>query len=492
MIRKVAILLLLIGVIASLLVSTGLFDFPKESPFTHLEPTKEELDASLRTDWFGVYLKDKKIGYFRTSRERTAEGIRESALMHMKLVSQKHKDEMIVSQSNLFEEKPPYALLKTTYKEQAGATASELILTRTGAGKFDAVQKVGLTVRKKSEVDLDFNLAESLLAAELWVRRGPNKDKPIFIGDVNAKEQKIDSTRHTLLATKSSLVNGVEVKFYEIESTSAPLNVTWMSRYDDQGKMLSGKMEIFDVRAETEEQAKNTEYSQDLFVLGTVKVETPLGNLRQILELVLEVDGPAKVFGDGPRQTIVTENGKPLLRLGKRYGKTTPATADERAQNLKETNAYFLSNPKVKALAASAAGDATTDEAKVKNIARFVHDFIDPRLGYTFPTIQNLIERRQGDCKSYALLFATLARANGVPAREVAGLVYCGDDAQAFGGHAWNEVILNGVWVPIDASLNETEINATHLSFGAETTGLSNLLQTLGNLKLKVIEFKKD
>ena len=44
---------------------------------------------------------------------------------------------------------------------------------------------------------------------------------------------------------------------------------------------------------ETEEQAKNAEYSQDLFVFGMAKIERPLGDLKQVKELVLEVNGPA-------------------------------------------------------------------------------------------------------------------------------------------------------------------------------------------------------
>ena len=99
------------------------------------------------------------------------------------------------------------------------------------------------------------------------------------------------------------------------------------------------------------------------------------------------------------------------------------------------------------------------------------------------PTIHDLIESKQGDCKSYALLFTTLARASGVPAREVSGLLYCGDDVKAFGGHAWNEVILNGVWVPVDASLNETEINATHISLRHRKDGREELARYAGEFE---------
>jgi len=82
------------------------------------------------------------------------------------------------------------------------------------------------------------------------------------------------------------------------------------------------------------------------------------------------------------------------------------------------------------------------------------------------------------------------ARAAGIPAREVSGLLYVGDDQKAFGGHAWNEVVLGGVWVPVDASLRQTEVDATHVSFGTDFKAAKNLLTTLGKLSFKVVEVK--
>ncbi len=480
MIRPIALLLLVLGLVAPL---------HAQQAFTRLEPTTKELDASLRTDWYGVYLQDKKIGYFKAARERTDDGIRESILLHMKLLSFGQKADMTIAQNLLFEAKAPYALVKAVYKEDAGAVASEFALTRTGPGAYDVVQTVGKNVRKKKVEGLEFTFADSL-ATELWIKRGPAKGSEIVVRDLEVKEQKIDSQKNKVLGFKTSLVAGVDVKFYEIQTITNRDQINVLSRHDDQGKMISGKIAIFELRSEAEEQAKNNEYSKDLFVFGMAKIERKLGDLKRVEELVLEVTGPANAFVDGPRQSVVKDDGKTLLRLGKRFGKETKATIAEIDESLKETGVYDLSDPKVKALAAKAAGAATTDEEKVKNISKFVHDYIRPRLGNTLPTIHDLIERRQGDCKSYALLFTTLARANGVPSREVAGLLYIGDDGKAFGGHAWNEVVLGGVWVPVDASLDETEVNATHLCFGTDKTAAKNLLETMGTLKLRVVEVK--
>lgn len=466
-----------------------------QETFTRLEPTPTELEQSLRTDWYGVYLQGKKIGYFKTSRE-LARGddpvIRDSIELHLKLASFGKKITMSIVQSLDFSAKAPYELLRGSYKEDAGGIGPKADIKRTGKGTFDVVITEGGVARKKTVEGLDYTFSDGI-TTELWLRRKPAIGNEITVRDLQLKEQKVESQKTKLVREKKSLINGVDVTFFEVDAESTQDKIKIESKHDAAlGRMISGQIaRIFELRLEPEDKAKDTEHSEDLFVLGTARINRPLGKLTQVDELVLEVQGAPDAFADGPRQSIVKDaKGSMLLRTGKRYGVPAKATKDDIAENLKETAAFDLSHPKVKALATLAAGNAKTDAEKVKNITAFVQRYIEPRLGNNLPTIHDLIERRQGDCKSYALLFTTLARANGVPARSIAGLVYTGDDTKGFGGHAWNEVVLDGVWVPIDCTLNETEINATHLSFGTEKVAAKNLLETMGTLKLRVVEVK--
>jgi protein-glutamine gamma-glutamyltransferase len=136
-------------------------------------------------------------------------------------------------------------------------------------------------------------------------------------------------------------------------------------------------------------------------------------------------------------------------------------------------------------------GEAKTPVDKVKRLVHFVHEFIEPSLTSDGPNLYELLDHKKGDCKAYALMFTTLARAAGIPAREVGGLVYMGDDQKAFGGHAWNEVVLDGCWVPVDASCRETEIDATHISFGSEAEATKNMVAALGKLSFKLIAVQR-
>jgi hypothetical protein len=101
--------------------------------------------------------------------------------------------------------------------------------------------------------------------------------------------------------------------------------------------------------------------------------------------------------------------------------------------------------------------------------------------------VLDLLEKKEGDCNAYAALFTTVARAAGIPSREVSGLVYGGDEQKDFAGHAWNEIVLDGHWVPLDASCGQFEIDATHISFGSD----AQLLRAFGDLSFRLVEVQR-
>src|SRR5438045_1022730 len=72
----------------------------------------KDIESMLRTDWYGLYLKGKKIGYVRIAREPAGDFIRETELFSMKLSSFGKKSEIYINQSLLFEKKAPYRLMR--------------------------------------------------------------------------------------------------------------------------------------------------------------------------------------------------------------------------------------------------------------------------------------------------------------------------------------------------------------------------------------------
>ncbi len=92
-----------------------------------------------------------------------------------------------------------------------------------------------------------------------------------------------------------------------------------------------------------------------------------------------------------------------------------------------------------------------------------------------------VLERRRGDANEHTVLFVALARALGLPARPVAGLVRA---AGHYYYHAWAEVYL-GDWVAVDPTFDQRPADAVHLRLAiGDLVRPTDLARLLGRLTL--------
>jgi transglutaminase-like putative cysteine protease len=216
-------------------------------------------------------------------------------------------------------------------------------------------------------------------------------------------------------------------------------------------------------------------------------VNSAIGDPAKMTKLVLEASGAgAEKIASGADQTNVKDGAVHVLTLGAGQGTAVVATDAERAEYLQESVDLPIKNEKVIALAKQAVGDAKTDAEKVAKLVAFVSEYIEDSFSAEPLTVLDIIRVKKGDCTEHASLFATLARAAGIPAREIGGLIYMGDAFKAFGGHAWNEVILDGKWVGIDATWNETKLNPTHIRLHSAERDSGAFMSVLGQVKFKL------
>ncbi len=98
----------------------------------------------------------------------------------------------------------------------------------------------------------------------------------------------------------------------------------------------------------------------------------------------------------------------------------------------------------------------------------------------SFASAKEVLTQRKGDCTEYAVLFAALARAYGIPTKVCIGLVY--NNSEGFVFHAWNEVFI-GRWQPIDTALLQLYPDATHIKI------YEGVLETLSEHSFTVQKF---
>lgn len=162
---------------------------------------------------------------------------------------------------------------------------------------------------------------------------------------------------------------------------------------------------------------------------------------------------------------------------------------EERFEAMEITENVDADNDTLRDLARSIVEDAYDDRERVDLLVRWVYGHIT--YAYTSEEVASaVLASGEGDCSEYSLLFVAMARAAGIPARRVVGLAYTYDDGQpAFGYHAWAEAEIDGHWVQVDPTWNETLADATHikLSVGDSTYWY----QAAGNVQLWIIDFDR-
>ncbi|MFN9991862.1 MAG: transglutaminase-like domain-containing protein [Phycisphaerales bacterium] len=139
--------------------------------------------------------------------------------------------------------------------------------------------------------------------------------------------------------------------------------------------------------------------------------------------------------------------------------------------------------------------------ARAEALRRFAFRFIEKRLGVGFATASEVARTRTGDCSEHGVYLAALLRANGIPARVAAGMIYADSFAGSsdiFGYHMWTQAWIEengaGRWVDLDATLpNVVPYDATHITLAVMslkdddlTTSMASMATTLGTLRIEI------
>jgi hypothetical protein len=180
------------------------------------------------------------------------------------------------------------------------------------------------------------------------------------------------------------------------------------------------------------------------------------------------------------------------------------ATPEERGDPafLAATPMIDAKDPMVRGLAERTLADAPPEIAvRVERLRRAAGASLPRKnLSSALSSASEAVRTGSGDCTEHAVLLAALLRSQGVPARVVAGLVWCQEFAgrrDVFGWHLWTQALLDGRWVDLDATLpaGGAAFHPGHIAFAATPLAdpsadpaLVRLVSALGALRIEVID----
>lgn len=262
----------------------------------------------------------------------------------------------------------------------------------------------------------------------------------------------------------------------------------------------------------------NSETSAELGNLGVVPLNRSIPKPEAArLEFFVQVSqgNPMDRFPITPFQNVERlEDGKTAKitvwsavdQAGKTVGNA--AFADQKSEakpeDLASGRLIDLRNPKLAELAATVDVTTLTPWQAALAMERLVHGTIQKTdFSVAFASSSEVLQSRSGDCTEYAVLLAALCRFHKIPCRVALGLVYTpfassDDPNSAEAGmtfHLWNEVLVDGVWRPLDATLARGGADAARLKIaddslaGDSPTALAGaVLDVLGRLRINVAE----
>lgn len=452
-----------------------------------------DLQSLVGEDWYGLYFNGQKAGFAKESVSLTKDG----ALTMTEEVQFRIKMSGIDQNMQL----------RATREYGPGGEltrAHTRVIDQTGRLEFTAVAQgeqvkyTSIVGGEKSEKlipnpheTLEEVLSQTALATE-----------NAAIGDT-AEYEMFDPFNQMQLKNKSSVIgieervfDGVPTKVFVIQTTAEPIGIESTAYVTADGTVLEDVYAgTITMRLEPKEVAQDVNYNNDVIISNAALVDELIADprSRETLELVLTGPlAPSHLFND-ERQFIAAEGSRFSFRAKRLSmdGVTTPKlpVADETVQEWLKPTTFVQSGDERLIQKAREIIGSETDALKASELlCAWVYKNVQTSFSARLTNSLEVLESLAGDCTEHSILFIGLARAAGLPAREVAGLVYVDGPPAGFYFHQWAKVWV-GKWIDVDPTFNQPFADVTHIKLAeGDLFEQIRLVPIIGQLQVKVVD----
>ena len=456
------------------------------------------MEKSLGSDWYGIYIQNRKVGYLKStsSREKDPDGtiykIQLSGIIQNPSFIE--TDEIKIHMVASFRSQPPFSMICFVDRMIHKDDIAETRIIKTAKG-----YEARITQDKESSTHMMGSLKYSLkdyAAIQRWITGDPKKGDEIKYPHINLETLTLEEKRSRIMGIHNSFISGVKTSYYEVVTTGSD-GLKVQEKFGADGRPYRIVLgEVFKCRLEPKSLATHMDVPVGSFVKNTVPINQPLGDAETVTFLKLFLDKKSGLLlknASGQSITLTQADDAVIVTLNYSGGHQIKATREEIEKNLADKTRFPIVQSEIIHLAHKAVGNAKTPDQKVKRLVNFVYQYIEDDYTANPLTLMDIIARRKGDCSEHAKLFTAMARALGIPCRTIRGLVYLGDESQEFGLHAWNEVVIDGIWVPVDPTWGQTLVDATHIRFSMDISQEWQFMAVIPKMKIKVlhVEHKK-
>ncbi len=309
--------------------------------------------------------------------------------------------------------------------------------------------------------------------AEVWLARRPGKGETFRTHEISLDQDKVETEQIMEFIEAVPLVwGGVPVSASRVMLNQDGGRIEAL--LGPNSKLLRGTVGgALEIRAEDEAIARAQGGAAiDMLTASAIKVAEPLGDGRLITGLTLELSGLGDfhVPSRGRQRVQPLGNGRALVQLSREADAPEPTrlSRKEREYFLRATPSVQKDDEAIRKLAAEIVGDEKNPVRIAARIVDWIAGNIRPTYAADASTATAVLRQKAGDCTEHTLLFTTLARAAGVPARQLGGVVYSDEPSPLFAWHAWAEVHDGQGWITVDPTFKQLRIDPTHLQLGVD------------------------
>lgn len=277
---------------------------------------------------------------------------------------------------------------------------------------------------------------------------------------------------------------------------------------DEDGNMVSSTTPMMGMelhmervlRAEALAPAEAPELLLETFIHPDRALENPRSLRAARFEITVPGGLPEALPSIGYQRAVLDGNRAEVSIDLDRQPPAAPLTAEERALYLHPTTFLQYEDSVLRELHRRLAADLPeTPNTRAEALRRFVDGHLEEKnLDSVLATASEAASTRAGDCTEHSVLLAALLRADGIPSRVVAGLIYVEEFAGAqsfFGYHMWTQAHLDGRWIDLDATLSRP-FDATHIAFvtsalgddGSALSDLGRIGALIGRAQIRILE----
>uniref|UniRef100_A0A7C4UD71 Transglutaminase domain-containing protein n=1 Tax=candidate division WOR-3 bacterium TaxID=2052148 RepID=A0A7C4UD71_UNCW3 len=422
------------------------------------------------SEWFGIYLKNNKVGYNVSNIDTLKDGYVVRSFTYMKInpVSGMEKDvsyEITANTDTLQNLKNfTFRMNSEKYRFYAeGRKEGKKLIIEYTSGK------------QKNRIEKELSIDEIPATLEAIVSTGRTGEFEYF-----------DPTTQSLMKIKidykgEDYYNGIRVKKYSVSMVGIEIDFL----LDEEGKLLKEESPIgLTLLKEDKKNAMKIEGIQEgLYDSYSIKTNTIIRNPRDVKRLkvrIKDVDLSGLKIIDS-RQKIK----KDILEIKKTFPMNN-FTIPDSIKKFTLPEEFIPSDAEIIIKKAKEITGNLEGWEKVQSINRWVFENLKKKPSFTIPDPIEVLSSLEGDCNEHSALFVALARASGIPAKVEVGIVYFGD---AFYYHAWASVWF-GQWVSVDPTFGQEIADATHIKL--EEGGFENqvkLYKVINKLKIEILEY---